>query len=209
MIRARARARARAGAALAFALLGTAAACGIPADDGPRAISEQQIPDEGSVDTGDTSEGRTVRADLYFASDIGTLVTVRREVPSGGSATTPTPSTVLENLLAGTDPERDEPVGDPGDIVSQIPPDTRLATRPELEGGILTVDLNGAINGVQGEGARLAYGQMVCTADALDEVDGVRFTIDGEPVNAPTDTQNSSDPVTCDSYANLRTPRPG
>ena len=64
-------------------------------------------------------------------------------------------------------------------------------------------DENPAINGVQGEGARPAYGQLVCTADALVEVRGVLFAIDGEPVNAPTAGENSSEPLTCDHYANM------
>jgi spore germination protein GerM len=188
-------------------LLGLATACGIPADEGPRAIDNEQIPDDGDAATGETGEGRTVLADLYFTSFDGSrdnLMRVEREVPTGSSSSTPTPSTVLENLLDGTDDAVDQPVGDdPGNTVTKIPPDTALASPPELVDGILTVDLNGVVNDVQGEGARLAYGQMVCTAEALDEVEGVMFTIEGEPVNAPTDGANSSDPLTCDSYANL------
>jgi spore germination protein GerM len=192
-------------------LLGAPAACGIPGDDGPRAIDQEQIPDDGAVDEGADGDGRTVLADLYFATPgdtIDNLVVVQREVPAGSSQSSPTPSTVLENLLLGKQ-EGDQPDDgqDLDNIVTLIPPQTQLASPPDLgAGGILTVDLNSAINGVQAEGARTAYGQLVCTADALDEVEGVVFTIDGEPVNAPTAGENSSDPLTCDSYASLVAP---
>jgi spore germination protein GerM len=204
----RAFSRRRRALAGAIVLLGVSAACGIPGDDGPRTIDQEQIPDDGAVDNGSAGDGRTALADLYFATPgdtIDNLVIVQREVPADGS---PTPSTVLENLLLGKQ-EGDQP-GDGHDldnIVTLIPPQTQLASPPDLgAGGILTVDLNSAINGVQAEGARTAYGQLVCTADALDEVEGVVFTIDGEPVSAPTAGENSSDPLTCDSYASLVAP---
>jgi spore germination protein GerM len=186
-------------------LTAAAAGCGIPGDEGPRAIDKEQIPDSGDVAEGGGSDGRTVLADLYFtSSDDGfRLVVVQREVPTGGSSPAPTPSTVLENLLAGKQDDDQPAGGDHADITTLIPPQTQLASPPLLAGGILTIDLNSAINGVQGEGARVAYGQLVCTADALDEVQGVRFTIDGEPVNAPTAGENSSEPLTCESYAPL------
>ncbi|MDD9370690.1 MAG: GerMN domain-containing protein [Acidimicrobiales bacterium] len=204
--------RRRTALACLLVLLGASAACGIPGDDGPRAIDREQIPANSGADSDGAGDGRTALADLYFATPgdtIDNLVIVRREVPAG-SSTSPTPSTVLENLLLGPQDD-DDPVGDVNleNVVTLIPPETQLASPPELDDGILTVDLNSAINGVQGEGARSAYAQLVCTADALAEVRGVRFTIDGEPVNAPTAGENSSAPLTCESYANrvLASPR--
>ncbi|HEX5946623.1 MAG TPA: GerMN domain-containing protein [Acidimicrobiales bacterium] len=210
MIQARALPRPRARARMALGvvvLLGSLAACGIPGDEGPRAIDQEQIPDQGAAAGGAPGDGRTALADLYFTTHDGTrdrLVVVQRQVPAGGSASAPTPSTVLENLLLGTQ-EGDDPVGDTNleNVVTLIPPQTQLASPPELADGILTVDLNTAINGVQGEGARSAYGQLVCTADALVDVRGVLFSIDGEPVNAPTAGENSGEPLTCDDYANM------
>lgn len=193
------------GAALAVLLVGGFTACGIPADDGPRAISQDQAPDDLDSGTEVSEDGQTLLATLYFAQFGGerdNLVTLEREVPTGGSSSTPTPATVLEALLAGV-PEGDDT------IVTRIPPGTRLASQPQLVGGLLTVDLNAAIDGVQGDGARIAYGQMVCTADALDEVESVQFTVEGQPVQAPMgDGEASSTPLTCDSYANLLEPQP-
>ena len=193
----------RAGSMLAALLLAAGlGACGIPADDGPRAISPDNVPaeDEGTTPT---DEGQTQVATLYFARFDGSrdvLVPTEREVPAGGSSSTPTPATVLEALLAGPEGSAAESES----IVTKIPADTDLASPPTLVGGVLTVDLNHAISGVQGDGARLAYGQMVCTAGALPDVDAVLFTVEGEPLPPPTgDGETSSAPLTCDAYANL------
>lgn len=183
-------------------LLGVSAACGIPADDAPRSISEDKAP--GTMGTGPevTTDGQTLRAELYFTRFDGrrdNLVPIKRRVPTGGSSSTPTPATVLEALLAGV--AEDESALN---VVTKIPADTGLASQPRLDGGILTVDLTEAINGVQGDGARLAYGQMVCTVAALDEVESVLFTVEGEPVPPPTgDGDTTNVPLTCASYAPL------
>ena len=122
--------------------------------------------------------------DLYFVhseDDRDVLTTVEREVPVRSESGQPTPATVLESLLGGvTAEERDEAA-----VVNRIPPDTALASQPVLSGGTLTVDLDRRISTVQGDGARLAYGQMVCTMDALDEVERVLFLVEGEAVQPP------------------------
>ena len=177
-------------------LLCASAACGIPGDDGPRAIEPRADPRHQRGQTRRGGDGRTALADLYFATPgdtIDNLVIVRREVPAG-SSTSPTPSTVLENLLLGPQDD-DDPVGDVNleNVVTLIPPETQLASPPELDDGILTVDLNSAINGVQGEGARSAYAQLVCTADALAECPGVSSR-SRRAGHAPTAGENSSGP---------------
>jgi spore germination protein GerM len=177
-------------------------ACGIRADDGPREITQDQQPDDVDPDAQLPSDGPTLLADLYFARFDGSrdnLVTVEREVPTGSSSSTPTPGPVLEALLAGV------PDDETGDIVTKIPADTRLDGQPVLDdAGVLTIYLTPTVSGVQSNGARLAYGQMVCTADALDQVEGVLFVVDDQPVQAPTGAgETSSAPLTCDSYTNL------
>lgn len=191
---------------VALLLAGGTAACGIPADDAPRSITQDQT-DDVVPDAPVTSDGRTLLVDLYFTRFDGSrdkIVPLERAVPTGGSSSRPTPATVLETLLGGsTEADRDE-----HNVVTKIPDGTVLDGQPELDAdGVLTVNLTDAINGVQSDGARLAYGQMVCTADDLDEVDGVRFTVDGQPVQAPTgDGDTSGEPLTCESYANLIEP---
>lgn len=176
-------------------------ACGIQADDGPREITQDQQPDDVDAGVEVPSDGPTLLADLYFARFDGSrdnLVSIEREVPTGSSSSTPTPGPVLEALLAGVPADEEA-----GDIVTKIPADTKLDGQPVLDAaGVLTVYLTPTR--VQGDGARLAYGQMVCTADALDQVDSVLFVVDDQPVQAPTGAgETSSAPLTCDSYANL------
>jgi spore germination protein GerM len=192
-------------AVLGAAVLGAGVlgACGIPADSEPRAITEDQIPDATTTipDVGD--EGQTRSVELYFTRFDGSrdvLTTVQHEVPTGGESGRPTPATVLEALLSGVSADD---ASDPA-VVTKIPADTSLASQPELNGGILTVDLNNGIRGVQGDGARLAFGQMVCTVDLLTGVEGVVFEIEGDPVYPPIgDGETSSAPLTCASYDNL------
>ena len=69
---------------------------------------------------------------------------------------------------------------------------------------VLVVDLNSNIDNVRGDGSRLAFGQIVCTADAFDEVQAVRFEVEGQPRAAPKgDGESTDEPLTCTSYANL------
>jgi spore germination protein GerM len=193
----RARARWAVACLVAVGMLG---ACGIPADDEPRAISPDSVPDD-AEETTPTDASDTLQADLYFTrfdGDRNVLVRTEREVPAGGSSSTPTPATVLEALLAGPQ-EADASAN----IVTSIPAGTSLASTM-LAGDILVVDLNAAISGVQADGARLAFGQMVCTATALAEVGSVRFTVEGAPLAPPTgDGETSDAPLTCDAYDNL------
>jgi spore germination protein GerM len=203
-------------AALAAAVVLTFTACGIPADESPRAISsDEQTPAVTEPTTTTTADGQTLRAELYFTIFDGNrdnLVAVSREVPAGG-APTPSPATVLGNLLDGVIPgeQASGDVANPDNIVTKIPADTALASQPVLdERGTLTIDLNPAINSAQSDGARLAYGQLVCTATALDEVRDVQFSVEGERVGAPSgEGDNQMTPLTCEDYANLLEVPPG
>lgn len=182
---------------LAAGALALAASCGVPADEGPRAISGE--PEELRDATTTTSPTKTVAAILYFSTTEGSsdvLVPVEQPVPAAGGSSAPTPGIVLEALLAGAPDEQ---------YSTKIPPGTALAGPPVLDrSGLLVVDLNAAIANVTNPGATIAYGQMVCTADALDEVVSVRFTVEGQPVSPPTgDGDQSSRPVACNDYANL------
>lgn len=183
---------------LAVVALGS---CGIPADDGPRAISPDSVPADEQT-TVPTDDGETEPASLYFTrfdGDRNVLVETERRVPAGGSSSSPTPSTVLEELLAGP-----QDTDEPADVVTSIPAGTSLASTPMLRGDVLAVDLNTSISGVQGEGSVLAYGQMVCTVTELAEVASVRFSVEGVPVDPPTgEGEISDEPLTCDAYENV------
>jgi spore germination protein GerM len=187
------------------ALLG---ACGVPADDEPRAIDQEHVSEE---ITEDTAEGLTDTATLYLtrsgASGGTLLAPAEWQVPVGTSSTSPTPTTALETLLAF---QPDETAQEQG-LGTQIPPNTRLVGPLVIDDeGVLTVDLNETLYGMPAPASSLAFGQVVCTAAAFGEVGAVRFEQDGQPRRVPMgDGESSGQPLTCDSYANLVEPGTG
>ena len=192
-----------AAAGMAMALI---AACGVPADDEPRAISQEQQPSQDLTD--DTSDGQTGPATLYLVRFDGTnnlLSPVEVEVPVA-SASAPTPATALETLLGDTP---DQALQEDG-YNTAIPANTRLMSPPLLDDeGVLTIDINEPLYRVQAPGSSLAFGQIVCTADAFDEVGAVQLRLDGVVRPAPMgDGESSSQPLTCDAYRNLVDPNP-
>ena len=181
--------------ALAVVMLG-AVGCGIPTDDGPRAISRENVPDDGvDATTQTTAPQATVIAPIYLVQspEDPRLVAVKREMPAGSSPAGPDPAAVLETLLRATPNSRERAAG----ITNLIPQGTRLASQPELARGTLVVDLTTAIFEVEGEPQRAAFGQIVCTADTLEGVDSVRFQVDGEPTQVQVDSGATGGPVTC------------
>ena len=169
-------------AVLAAVALG-AAGCGIPTDEGPRAISRENVPDEVVDATSEaTASQPTVTTGIYLVQspEDPRLVQVDRRVQAGSPPAGPDPAAVLETLLTATANPREQADG----ITNLIPQDTRLASQPELARGTLVVDLTQEIYDVEGENQRAAFGQIVCTADALEGVDAVRFQVEGEPPGA-------------------------
>jgi spore germination protein GerM len=194
-----------AAAGLLAALL---AGCGVPADDEPRAISQDQEPSQEAPE--DTSEGLTGAATLFLTRFDGTdnrLSPVELEVPVGASSTLPTPATALEALLGDIPDQALQADG----FSSAIPPNTRLLSAPTLDrDGVLTIDINEPLYRMQAPNSSVAFGQIVCTADAFDEVAAVRFNLEGVTRAAPMgDGESSSDPLDCTAYANLVEAPPG
>ena len=96
---------------------------------------------------------------------------------------------------ASTAEERDEAA-----VVNRIPPDTALASPPVLSGGTLHGRPRPPHLDVQGDGARLAFGQMVCTMRrARRASNGCCSRSRARPSSRPTATaRSSSAPLTCD-----------
>jgi spore germination protein GerM len=184
--------------ALAVVTLGVVG-CGIPTDDGPRAISRDNVPGDVVDDTTEaTASQPTIGAPIYLiqSPDDPRLVSVERRVPAGSPAAGPDPAAVLETLLRATANPQERADG----ITNLIPQDTRLASQPQLARGTLVVDLTSEIFDVDGENQRAAFGQIVCTANALDGVDAVRFLVDGERRDVQRDSGATRGPVTCADY---------
>jgi spore germination protein GerM len=195
-------------AALAVVALGVVG-CGIPTDDSPRAISSENVPDDVADDTTEpTPSQSTVGAPIYLVQspDDPRLVDVQRPVPASSPAANPDPAAVLETLLTATASPEEQADG----ITNLIPPDTRLASQPELARGTLVVDLTNEIFEIEGENQRAAFGQIVCTANRLDGVHFVRFLVAGEPTEVQVDSGATGGPVTCaNDYERLQEPTAG
>jgi spore germination protein GerM len=189
-------------AALAVVTLGVVG-CGIPTDDNPRAISSESVPDAAVDDTTEaTASEPTVAAPIYLVQspDDPRLVPVGRRVPAGSPGAGPDPAAVLETLLTATANPQEQAEG----ITNLIPEDTRLASQPELARGTLVVDLTDEIFKIEGENQRAAFGQIVCTANALEGVSLVRLLVQGEPTGVQADSGATDGPVSCaDDYARL------
>ena len=159
------------------------AACGLPKDDGPRPLAKEAIPfDLLAVSTTAppvTNSGR-VEATLYFLAG-DRLQKVTRQLETRAA------DVVLAALLAGV-------LAEDGDVRSAIPAGTRLlSTRQEER--VLIIELTPEILGQQGQEQKNAFAQMVFTASEVETVFGVRFVVDGQFVNVPTDTGASDQAV--------------
>ena len=72
--------------------------------------------------------------------------------------------------------------------------------------GLATIDLSSEIDDIGGPAQKKAFAQIVFTALGFDEVERVRFLVDGKPVDAPTDDGNLAE-VTADDYDPPLNPR--
>ncbi|MFN8017912.1 MAG: GerMN domain-containing protein [Acidimicrobiales bacterium] len=172
--------------AAAVALVG----CGVPFDDSPRPIAQTTATTEaGTPTTAASSDAPTVG--VYFLR--GDRLE-RQDYPVDGE---PTLRQALEFVLA-------EPAGDT-ELRSSVPPGTVLR-HVEVADRTATVDLTDAINDVNGQAQKEAFAQMAFTILDFGGVDTVRFLVDGDPVDAPTDQGNLA-VVTADDYSAPLNPR--
>lgn len=188
-------------ATFAVAVLATLpTACGVPAEDSPRAIETTAPPSQPSpvptpVETG------PVKETLFMVKD-GLLFEVERRLPA-----VPSPMELLDDLIVGpTEEERD------AGISSALLGST-LVVNVTVANGEATVELASNEEGSTRNDQVLAYGQIVCTLAARESISTVRFTRDGQPVEVPRgNTKLTQDPLTADDYANLfqdgATPKP-
>jgi hypothetical protein len=169
----------RLAAAAAIAVL---AGCGVPTGGEPETIPLSDVPfgltepaSRAPAPTSSTPRANQPRVYLVGPDDV--LVPTGRDVP--GATTDARLTEVLGQLAAGpTAAERND------GLTTALPPGARL-TVAELQGGAVTIDLAGAGDVPSGQQSRLAVGQIVLTATSLPEVETVRLTLAGEPLEAP------------------------
>lgn len=168
-------------AAVAAAISVLASGCGVPLDSSPRPIARTSVA-PGSVDgreTPTTSASPTaIEVAAFFLRD-ETLEAGRFRVDAA-----PTLTEVLSFAFG-------EP---PAGLTTAIPVGTRLLSA-KVASRVATIDLSGDINDVSGQSQKQAYAQIVFTALRSiavpgDQLEAVRFEVEGKPVDAPTDKGN-------------------
>lgn len=172
------------------------AGCGVPAEDRARAVSPPAgpLPTPATADT-TAPTGREEEV-LYFVRDNRLVPVVRRvDVLS-------TVDGHLQHLLAGPRPqERDQGLTSalPGAVTAAAARQT--GTQVEVDIREAAGDETGRSDGV------LAFGQIVQTLVARDDIDSVVFTRDGRPLGIPRgDGSLSEQPLTAADYAVLTVP---
>ncbi|MFC8850218.1 MULTISPECIES: GerMN domain-containing protein [unclassified Micromonospora] len=186
------RAAARAVLLLALAAACPVAACGVPAEDTPRVVEAPPGPFPSPATVDGPAPAGPVTVTLCFVRD-DRLVPVDRRV---GRA--PDADAQLRDLLAGPSAaERDS------GLTSALPGAMSAGVVGVADGQArVRVDGTGDDTGRSDE--VLAFGQIVCTLAARDDVDAVAFLRDGRPLGVPRgDGSLSAQPLTPTDYAAL------
>jgi spore germination protein GerM len=173
--------------ALAASLL---AACGVRSDDEPRNLSAGQVPYgllEDAPATTTSAPTPSVPKEpviVFFVGPTDHLVAGSRDVNRP-----PTVAKALTSLLFGV--QEDEAARG---WRSAIDPTASIQARA-AEPGTVTIDLSPEFAQGSASEQLLRIAQIVWTATSVPNVSSVRFTLDGAPIEAPTPTGSTADPV--------------
>lgn len=172
--------------------------CVVPDDAEPRALEPSNVPFS-LLATSTTNTTQTVPSvtladvSVYLVdNETNQLVEVSRSVPGPGN-----PRAALEELLDG--PTEDElSVG----LTSAIAQSTTLLGLTDAGNRVITVNLSDDLRTISGQGQRLALAQVVFTATATEEVDGVLFAFEGKLSEVPdAQGQSTADPLERGDFA--------
>lgn len=182
-------------AALACALLTCAVGGCSPDTDVVHRVPDSSVPfgllpSGGSAVPSQLPRGPESR--VYLLVD-GRLRAVTRRVVGDN-----VPAEAIRALLAGpTEAETAKGLG------SAVPPNTELLSL-DVIGGIATVDLSSEFGSLGGDQQIAAIAQIVFTMTAFADVGGVRFAIDGKPIETPDGSGSlTSEPATRKAFPRL------
>lgn len=173
----------------AVALGAVVAGCGVPLDNEPRPVTGATVPRETTPTTSASPTAQEVS--VYYLEGDHLAVT---RYPVEGE---PTLDAALGFLLSG------EPTGQAKTV---IPPGTSLRSL-KVDDDLATIDLTSEIvDDTSGQVQKQAFAQIAFTALATENINQVRFLVDGKPVEVPTDRANQN-VITADDYDPPLNPR--
>jgi spore germination protein GerM len=158
------------------------AGCTLRQDDQPREITRASLPDvlfqQTPANATPGSETRT----FFLVKAVGTTESlVKVQVPIQPPADPADfPRTIIEKLVIKP------PSSATGEYRSVIPLGTRVLAVKQHD-DVLDIDLSNALGTIENTQQRLAIGQIVFTATAINGVTYVRFFVEGTPSAVPVD----------------------
>ncbi|TYP90297.1 GerMN domain-containing protein [Blastococcus xanthinilyticus] len=163
------------------------AGCGVEPQPVPEPlpIPAPPVPEQG------LPEGETSTVVTVFFVRGAELVPVERPVERV------TPAEALAVLTAG--PTRSEVIAGLRTALAPQP----LTVDVGLPGGITSVDVTPEFTGITGGNQLLAVAQVVWTLTGLEDTNQVRFLLNGVPVEVPTDSGLTNDPVGRDHFPSV------
>lgn len=170
------------------------AACGVPMDSAPRAITRTTVSENDQQDQTPTTSGSpTAQSVSVFFLRGERLEEVRYPVDGD-----PSLAEALGYVLAG--PPETEPA-----LSSAIPPDIQLLN-VRVSDRVARIDLSSEIGDISGQPQKQAFAQIVFTALGFSGITSVRFRVEGKAIAAPTDNGNLEE-ITASDYDPPLNPR--
>ncbi|MEV6527817.1 GerMN domain-containing protein [Longispora sp. NPDC051575] len=174
-------------------LLGMLAGCGVGAEDTARPIQPPRGPYQALTTPSPQPSTTGSRTQTLYLVRAGKLTPVERPAPE-----VPTAETLLRDLVAGpTTAEADSGLTSAlwgGSVISGV----------RVTDGQAVVTVTAALDAVSRNDEILAFGQVVCTLTARDDVNGVVFTRDRQRIAVPRgDASLSQGPLTATDYTSL------
>ena len=182
---------------VAFAVL---AACGVSSQARPEAVDEESVPFDllaPAVTT--TSTTTTVRAQRLVDVEVFLMASERLQ-PVVRRVTEPVSvRKAVEALFSLAVSDAELAAG----LRSALSPNVDLVSVETTTDGVVTVDLGENFLETSTQEQRVALAQVVFTATGIAGTRGVRFTLEGESREVPTDQGTQSGPLGRDAFAQL------
>jgi spore germination protein GerM len=170
-----------------LAVVVTVAACGVPTQAGPEPLA---------VDAPESAPTAVVTADdggveLWFIRGRRLEAVPRPVGPADVHA-------ALDLLVAGLTPTEVD-----AGLRTALAPQTLRHSGPTPDDPAVTVAVTREFTGLVGGNQQLAVAQVVWTVTQFSGVEQVRFTVDGRPLEVPTDDGLTDQPVDRDDYRSM------